>query len=161
MLRAVVWRYATGVGPTNLTVTIAHDPSRVIGRVERLFYEQGTGVVARLSVSSAGYAGALQEKCRRPSPNVRAMYTNLVVRTDGWVHEHQDYIDARCVPRGEDCSSITNVPPATQCFVMMPVFVSGVSFVHYPLLPTYVEREVPERLRNAYPPNPPRQWNWR
>lgn len=161
VLRAVVWRYSTGVGPTNLPVTLEHDASRTIGRVERLYYERGTGVVARISVSRAGWDWAVSNRCARPSPDVRCMDTNLVVRTDGWVHEHQDYIEARCVPRCEDCSSLTNVPASTQCLVMVPVFFRGLSLVRRPLLPTYVEREVPERLRNAYPPNPPRQWDWR
>ncbi len=160
VLQAVVWRYATGVGPRNLPVTIAHDPTRVIGRVERLFYERGTGVVARVSVSSSGYAAAKQEGRLKPSPDVKAMFTNLVVRTDGWVHEHQDYIEERCVPRGEDMSSVTNIPSGVSALVMLPVYITGISFVDKPLLPTYIERKVPDHLRNAYPPNPPRQWHW-
>lgn len=161
ILRAVVWRHATGVAPTNLPVTLEHDPSRVIGRIERLFYEAGTGVVARISVTQAGYAWAVSNHCAKPSPDVRAMYTNLVVRTDGWIHEHQDYIDARCVPSGEDMSSVTNVPSGVQALVMAPVYLRGLSLVSLPLLPTYIEYRVPDNLRDVYPIRPPRQWDWR
>ena len=160
-LRAVVWRYATGVGPTNLPVTLEHDPARPIGRVEGLYYEQGTGVVARISVSRAGWDWARTNRCVSPSPWIRCADTNLVVRTDGWRHEHQDYIEARCVPRGEDMSSVTNVPASTSCLVLYPLYFRGLSLVRTPLLPTYVEREVPDHLRNAYPVNPRRQWDWR
>ena len=159
-LRAVVWRYATGVGPTNLTVTLEHDPTRPIGRVERLYYEEGTGVVARISVSRAGWDWAVSNRCARPSPWIRCLDTNLVVRTDGWIHEHQDYIEERCVPRGEDCS-YTNVPASTSCLVLYPVFFRGLSLVRQPLLPTYIEYRVPDHLRDVYPIRPPRQWDWR
>ena len=159
-LRAVVWRYAEGVGPTNLPGTIEHDATRPIGRVEGLYYEQGTGVVARISVSRAGWDWARTNRCVSPSPWIRCADTNLVVRTDGWRHEHQDYIEARCVPRGEDCS-YTNVPASTSCLVLYPLYFRGLSLVRTPLLPTYVEREVPDHLRSAYPVNPRRQWDWR
>lgn len=161
ILRAVVWRHAVGLAPTNLPVTLEHDPSRVIGRIERLFYEAGTGVVARISITQAGYAWAVSNHCAKPSPDVRAMYTNLVVRTDGWIHEHQNYIDARCVPRGEDMSSVTNVPAGVQALVMAPVYLRGLSLVSLPLLPTYIEYRVPDHLRDVYPIRPPRQWDWR
>ncbi len=161
ILRAVVWRHAEGLAPTNLPVTLEHDPSRVIGRIERLYYEAGTGVVARISVTQSGYAWAVSNHCAKPSPDVRAMYTNLVVRTDGWIHEHQDYIDARCVPRGEDMSSVTNVPAGVQALVMAPVYLRGLSLVSLPLLPTYIEHRVPDHLRDVYPIRPPRQWTWR
>ena len=159
-LRAVVWRYVEGVGPTNLPVTLEHDPARPIGRVEGLYYEQGTGVVARISISRAGWDWARTNRCVSPSPWIRCADTNLVVRTDGWRHEHQDYIEARCVPRGEDCS-YTNVPASTSCLVLYPLYFRGLSLVRTPLLPTYVEREVPDHLRSAYPVNPRRQWDWR
>lgn len=161
ILRAVVWRHAVGLAPTNLPVTLEHDPSRVIGRIERLYYEAGTGVVARISITQAGYAWAVSNHCAKPSPDVRAMYTNLVVRTDGWTYEHQDYIDARCVPRGEDMSSVTNVPAGVQALVMAPVYLRGLSLVSLPLLPTYIEYRVPDHLRDVYPIRPPRQWDWR
>lgn len=161
ILRAVVWRHAVGLAPTNLPVTLEHDPSRVIGRIERLYYEAGTGVVARISVTQAGYDWAVANSCDRPSPAVRAMYTNCLVRTDGWVHEHQDYIDARCVPRGEDMSAVTNVPAGVVATVMAPVYLRGLSLVSVPLLPTYIEHRVPDHLRDVYPLRPPRQWNWR
>lgn len=161
ILQALVWRHAVGLAPTNLPVTLEHDPSRVIGRIERLYYEAGTGVVARISVTQAGYDWAVANSCDRPSPAVRAMYTNCLVRTDGWVHEHQDYIDARCVPRGEDMSAVTNVPAGVVATVMAPVYLRGLSLVRTPLLPTYIERRVPDHLRDVYPLRPPRQWNWR
>ena len=162
ILAAVVWRHAVGLAPTNLPVTIAHDPTRAIGRIERLFYEQGTGVVARLRVRSAGYAEALSNRCDNLSPDLRCFttVTNVAVRTDGWIHEHQDYIEARCVPRGEDMSSVTNVPAGVQAVVMAPIFLKGVSFVQVPLLPTYVEQIVPSAITNAYPARPPRPWHW-
>jgi len=161
ILQALVWRHAAGLAPTNLPVTLEHDPSRVIGRIERLYYEAGTGVVARISVTQAGYDWAVTNSCDRPSPAVRAMYTNCLVRTDGWVHEHQDYIDARCVPRGEDMSAVTNVPAGVVATVMAPVYLRGLSLVRTPLLPTYIEQRVPDHLRDVYPLRPPRQWNWR
>lgn len=162
ILRAVVWRHAVGLAPTNLPVTLEHDPSRVIGRIERLFYEAGTGVVARISVTQAGYAWAVAHHSAHPSPDVRAMYaTNCLVSTNGWVHEHQDYIDARCVPRGEDMTSVTNVPSGVRALVMAPVYLRGLSLVSVPLLPTYIEQPVPAHLRDVYPIRPPRQWTWR
>ena len=162
ILRAVVWRHAVGLAPTNLPVTLEHDPSRVIGRIERLYYEAGTGVVARISVTQAGYAWAVAHHSAHPSPDVRAMYaTNCLVSTNGWVHEHQDYIDARCVPRGEDMTSVTNVPSGVRALVMAPVYLRGLSLVSVPLLPTYIEQPVPAHLRDVYPIRPPRQWTWR
>ena len=162
ILRAVVWRHAVGLAPTNLPVTLEHDPSRVIGRIERLYYEAGTGVVARISVTQAGYAWAVAHHSAHPSPDVRAMYaTNCLVSTNGWVHEHQDYIDARCVPRGEDMTSVTNVPSSVRALVMAPVYLRGLSLVSVPLLPTYIEQPVPAHLRDVYPIRPPRQWTWR
>lgn len=162
ILRAVVWRHAVGLAPTNLPVTLEHDPSRVIGRIERLYYEAGTGVVARISVTQSGYAWAVSNHCAKPSPDVRVMYaTNCLVSTNGWVHEHQDYIDARCVPRGEDMTSVTNVPSGVRALVMSPVYLRGLSLVSLPLLPTYIEQPVPAHLRDVYPLRPPRQWTWR
>lgn len=162
ILAAVVWRHAVGLAPTNLPVTLEHDPSRVIGRIERLFYEAGTGVVARISVTQSGYAWAVSNHCAKPSPDVRVMYaTNCLVSTNGWIHEHQDYIDARCVPRGDDMTSVTNVPSGVRALVMAPVYLRGLSLVSVPLLPTYIEYRVPDHLRNAYPLRPPRQWTWR
>ena len=163
ILAAVVWRHAVGLAPTNLPVTIAHDPTRTIGRIERLFYEQGTGIVARLRIRSAGYEAAMAEHLDKLSPDVRCFTsgTNVAVRTDGWIHEHQDYIDARCVPRGEDMTSVTNVPAGVQAVVMAPIFLKGISFVDVPLLPTYIEQIVPASVTNAYPLRPPRQWDWR
>ena len=162
ILRAVVWRHAVGLAPTNLPVTLEHDPSRVIGRIERLYYEAGTGVVARISVTQAGYAWAVAHHSAHPSPDVRAMYaTNCLVSTNGWVHEHQDYIDARCVPRGEDMTSVTNVPSSVRALVMAPVYLRGLSLVSVPLLPTYIEQPVPAHPRDVYPIRPPRQWTWR
>lgn len=161
ILQALVWRHAVGLAPTNLPVTLEHDPSRVIGRIERLYYEAGTGVVARISITQAGYAWAVANHCDRPSPAVRAMYTNCLVRTDGWRYEHQDYIDARCVPRGEDMSAVTNVPSGIVAAVMAPVYLRGLSLVRTPLLPTYIEQRVPDHLRDVYPLRPPRQWDWR
>ena len=162
ILAAVVWRHAVGLAPTNLPVTIAHDPTRTIGRIERLYYEQGTGIVARLRVRSAGYAEAISNRCDNLSPDLRCFTTgtNVAVRTDGWIHEHQDYIEARCVPRGEDMTSVTNVPAGVQAVVMAPIFLKGVSFVQVPLLPTYVEQIVPSAITNAYPARPPRPWHW-
>lgn len=162
ILAAVVWRHAVGLAPTNLPVTIAHDPTRAIGRIERLYYEQGTGVVARLRVRSAGYAEALSNRCDNLSPDLRCFTTgtNVAVRTDGWIHEHQDYIEARCVPRGEDMTSVTNVPAGVQAVVMAPIFLKGLSFVRTPLLPTYVEQIVPPPITDAYPVRPPRPWHW-
>lgn len=162
ILAAVVWRHATGFAPTNLPVTIAHDPTRTIGRIERLYYEQGTGIVARLRVRSAGYAEAISNRCDNLSPDLRCFTTgtNVAVRTDGWIHEHQDYIEERCVPRGEDMTSVTNVPAGVQAVVMAPIFLKGVSFVQVPLLPTYVEQIVPASVTNAYPARPPRPWHW-
>lgn len=162
ILAAVVWRHAVGLAPTNLPVTIAHDPTRTIGRIERLYYEQGTGIVARLRVRSAGYAEAISNRCDNLSPDLRCFTTgtNVAVRTDGWIHEHQDYIEERCVPRGEDMSSVTNVPAGVQAVVMAPIFLKGVSFVQVPLLPTYVEQIVPSAITNAYPARPPRPWHW-
>jgi hypothetical protein len=163
ILRAVVWRHAVGLAPTNLPVTLEHDPSRVIGRIERLFYEAGTGVVARISITQAGYAWAVSNHCTKPSPDTRCFTTgtNVAIRTDGWIHEHQDYIEARCVPRGEDMSSVTNVPAGVQAIVMAPVYLRGLSLVGTPLLPTYIEQRVPDHLRDVYPLRPPRQWDWR
>lgn len=161
ILRAVVWRHAVGLAPTNLPVTLEHDPSRVIGRIEQLYYEAGTGVVARISVTQAGYAEAMAARCDKLSPDMRCFWTNFVVRTDGWVHEHQDYIDARCVPRGEDMTSVTNVPAGVEALCMTPICMLGLSFVETPLLPTYIESEVREDLRHVYPIRPPRQWTWR
>lgn len=163
ILRAVVWRHAVGLAPTNLPVTLEHDPSRVIGRIERLFYEAGTGVVARISVTQSGYAWAISNHCTKPSPDTRCFTTgtNVAIRTDGWIHEHQDYIEARCVPRGEDMSSVTNVPAGVQAIVMAPVYLRGLSLVGTPLLPTYIEQRVPDHLRDVYPLRPPRQWDWR
>lgn len=162
ILRAVVWRHAVGLAPTNLPVTLEHDPSRVIGRIECLYYEAGTGVVARISVTQSGYAWAVAHHSAHPSPDVRAMYaTNCLVSTNGWVHEHQDYIDARCVPRGEDMTSVTNVPSSVRALVMAPVYLRGLSLVSVPLLPTYIEQPVPAHLRDVYPIRPPRQWTWR
>ena len=163
ILRAVVWRHAVGLAPTNLPVTLEHDPSRVIGRIERLYYEAGTGVVARISITQAGYAWAVANHCTKPSPDTRCFTTgtNVAIRTDGWIHEHQDYIEARCVPRGEDVSSVTNVPAGVQAIVMAPVYLRGLSLVGTPLLPTYIERRVPDHLRDVYPLRPPRQWDWR
>lgn len=163
ILRAVVWRHAVGLAPTNLPVTLEHDPSRVIGRIERLYYEAGTGVVARISITQAGYAWAVSNHCTKPSPDTRCFTTgtNVAIRTDGWIHEHQDYIEARCVPRGEDMSSVTNVPAGVQAIVMAPVYLRGLSLVGTPLLPTYIEQRVPDHLRNVYPLRPPRQWDWR
>lgn len=163
ILRAVVWRHAVGLAPTNLPVTLEHDPSRVIGRIERLFYEAGTGVVARISVTQSGYAWAVSNHCTKPSPDTRCFTTgtNVAIRTDGWIHEHQDYIEARCVPRGEDMSSVTNVPAGVQAIVMAPVYLRGLSLVGTPLLPTYIEQRVPDHLRDVYPLRPPRQWDWR
>lgn len=163
ILRAVVWRHAVGLAPTNLPVTLEHDPSRVIGRIERLFYEAGTGVVARLRVRSAGYAAARADHCTRISPDLRCFTTgtNVAVRTDGWVHEHQAYIDERLVPRGDaDYSAVTNVPASIQAVVMAPIFLKGISFVQVPLLPTYIEQVVPASVTNAYPLRPPRPWHW-
>ncbi len=162
ILAAVVWRHAVGLAPTNLPVTIAHDPTRTIGRIERLYYEQGTGIVARLRVRSAGYAEAISNRCDNLSPDLRCFTTgtNVAVRTDGWIHEHQDYIEERCVPRGEDMTSVTNVPAGVQAVVMAPIFLKGVSFVQVPLLPTYVEQIVPSAITNAYPARPPRPWHW-
>ena len=162
ILAAVVWRHAVGLAPTNLPVTIAHDPTRTIGRIERLFYEQGTGVVARLRVRSAGYAEAVSNHCDKLSPDVRCFttVTNVAVRTDGWIHEHQDYIEARCVPRGEDMTSVTNVPAGVQAVVMAPIYLKGLSFVEVPMLPTYIEQVVDPPLTNAYPTRPPRPWHW-
>ncbi len=163
ILQALVWRHAAGLAPTNLPVTLEHDPSRVIGRIERLYYEAGTGVVARISVTQAGYAWAVANHCTKPSPDTRCFTTgtNVAIRTDGWIHEHQDYIEARCVPRGEDMSSVTNVPAGVQAIVMAPVYLRGLSLVGTPLLPTYIEQRVPDHLRDVYPLRPPRQWNWR
>lgn len=163
ILRAVVWRHAVGLAPTNLPVTLEHDPSRVIGRIERLYYEAGTGVVARISITQAGYAWAVSNHCTKPSPDTRCFTTgtNVAIRTDGWIHEHQDYIEARCVPRGEDMSSVTNVPAGVQAIVMAPVYLRGLSLVGTPLLPTYIEQRVPDHLRDVYPLRPPRQWDWR
>lgn len=164
ILRAVVWRYATGVGPTNLPVTIGHDPTRVIGRVEGMYYEQGTGVVARISFSRVGYQAAKSEKSARISPDVRCMttVTNVAIRTDIWTFENQDYIDERIVPRGDvDCSSITNVPAGVQAVVMAPVFIRGISLVRHPLLPTEWYLPVPDHLRDAYPIRPYAPWTWR
>lgn len=162
ILAAVVWRHAVGLAPTNLPVTIAHDPTRTIGRIERLYYEQGIGIVARLRVRSAGYAEAISNRCDNLSPDLRCFTTgtNVAVRTDGWIHEHQDYIEERCVPRGEDMTSVTNVPAGVQAVVMAPIFLKGVSFVQVPLLPTYVEQIVPSAITNAYPARPPRPWHW-
>lgn len=162
ILAAVVWRHAVGLAPTNLPVTIAHDPTRTIGCIERLYYEQGTGIVARLRVRSAGYAEAISNRCDNLSPDLRCFTTgtNVAVRTDGWIHEHQDYIEERCVPRGEDMTSVTNVPAGVQAVVMAPIFLKGVSFVQVPLLPTYVEQIVPYAITNAYPARPPRPWHW-
>ncbi len=163
ILRAVVWRHAVGLAPTNLPVTLEHDPSRVIGRIERLYYEAGTGVVARISITQAGYDWAVSNHCTKPSPDTRCFTTgtNVAIRTDGWIREHQDYIEARCVPRGEDMSSVTNVPAGVQAIVMAPVFLRGLSLVGTPLLPTYIEQRVPDHLRDVYPLRPPRQWDWR
>lgn len=163
LLQALVWRHAAGLAPTTLPVTLEHDPSRVIGRIERLYYEAGTGVVARISITQAGYAWAVANHCTKPSPDTRCFTTgtNVAIRTDGWIHEHQDYIEARCVPRGEDMSSVTNVPAGVQAIVMAPVYLRGLSLVGTPLLPTYIEQRVPDHLRDVYPLRPPRQWNWR
>ena len=162
ILAAVVWRHAVGLAPTNLPVTIAHDPTRTIGRIERLYYEQGTGIVARLRVRSAGYAEAISNRCDNLSPDIRCFTTgtNVAVRTDGWIHEHQDYIDERCVPRGEDMSSVTNVPAGVQAVVIAPVYLTGISLVRTPMLPTYIEQVVPAGMTNAYPVRPPRPWHW-
>lgn len=174
ILRAVVWRHATGIAPTNLPVTLEHDSSRVIGRIERLFYEAGTGVVARISITQAGYDWARSNRCDRPSPDVRATYTNLIVRSDGWRYEHQDYLDSVVVPMLRDYgtrpehaaelasfANLTNVPASTPCLVMAPIYLRGLSLVSLPLLPTYIEYRVPDHLRDAYPIRPPRQWDWR
>lgn len=175
ILRAVVWRHAVGLAPTNLPVTLEHDPSRVIGRIERLFYEAGTGVVARISVTQSGYAWAVSNHCAKPSPDVRCFTsgTNVAIRTDGWTYEHQDYLDNRVVPmlqrdgsarslaELETFTTLTNVPANVEAIVMAPIHFRGLSLVETPLLPTYLESEVPENLRHAYPIRPPRQWTWR
>ena len=164
ILQALVWRHAVGLAPTNLPVTLEHDPSRVIGRIERLYYEAGTGVVARISVTQAGYAWAVSNHCAKPSPDVRCFTsgTNVAIRTDGWIHEHRDYLDARVAPRGDaDLSSVTNVPAGVQAIVMAPIYLRGLSLVGTPLLPTYIEQPVPAHLRDIYPLRPPRQWTWR
>lgn len=175
ILRAVVWRHAVGIAPTNLPVTLEHDPSRVIGRIERLYYEVGTGIVARISVTQSGYAWAVSNHCDKPSPDVRCFTsgTNVAIRTDGWTYEHQDYLDERVVPmlqrdgsarslaELETFTTLTNVPANVEAIVMAPIYFRGLSFVEKPLLPTYLELEVPENLRHAYPIRPPRQWTWR
>ena len=146
ILAAVVWRHAVGLAPTNLPVTIAHDPTRAIGRIEHLYYEQGTGVIARLRVRSAGYAEALSNRCDNLSPDLRCFTTgtNVAVRTDGWRYEHQDYLDERVVPMLQSVdtngnasaaaelasfSAVTNVPAGVQAVVMAPIFLKGISFV--------------------------------
>lgn len=174
ILRAVVWRHATGIAPTNLPVTLEHDSSRVIGRIERLYYEAGTGVVARISITQAGFDWARSNRCDRPSPDVRATYTNLIVRSDGWRYEHQDYLDEVVVPMLRDYgtrpehaaelasfANLTNVPASTPCLVMAPIYLRGLSLVRLPMLPTLIEYRVPDHLRDAYPIRPPRQWDWR
>ena len=163
ILSAVVWRHAVGLAPTNLPVTVGHDSSRVIGRIEGMFYESGTGIVARVSVDPNLYAAALASGLRHPSLDVRCFttVTNVAVRADGWAYEHQDYVEARCVPRGEDCS-YTNAPAGVTAIVMAPVYARGVSLVASPLLPTSVERPfVRDDLRDAYPVRPRRAWSWR
>lgn len=164
ILQALVWRHAVGLAPTNLPVTIGHDPSRVIGRVEGLWYEAGTGVVARISMSSAGYAEARSERSARLSPDVRCFttVTNVAIRSDIWVHENQDWIAHEAARRGDiDADSITNVPPGVQAVVMAPVYLRGLSLVRSPLLPTEWQQPVPEHLRDAYPTRPYRGWSWR
>ncbi len=164
ILQALVWRHAVGLAPTNLPVTIGHDPSRVIGRIEGLWYEAGTGVVARISMSSAGYAEARGERSARLSPDVRCFttVTNVAIRSDIWVHENQDWIAYEAARRGDiDADSITNVPPGVQAVVMAPVYLRGLSLVRSPLLPTEWQQPVPEHLRDAYPTRPYRGWSWR
>lgn len=164
ILQALVWRHAVGLAPTNLPVMIGHDPSRVIGRVEGLWYEAGTGVVARISMSSAGYAEARSERSARLSPDVRCFttVTNVAIRSDIWVHENQDWIAHEAARRGDiDADSITNVPPGVQAIVMAPVYLRGLSLVRSPLLPTEWQQPVPEHLRDAYPTRPYRGWSWR
>ena len=162
ILAAVVWRHAVGLAPTNLPVTIAHDPTRTIGRIERLYYEDGTGVIARIRVRSEGYAEAISNRCGKISPDLLCFttVTNVAIRRDGWTHEHQNYMDERCVPRGEDMSSETNVPAGVTAVVMAPVYLTGLSLVRTPMLPTYIEQVVPVGMTNAYPVRPPRPWHW-
>ena len=162
LVKAVVWRHSTGLAPTNLPVTIAHDPTRTIGRIERLYYEDGTGVIARIRVRSEGYAEAISNRCGKISPDLLCFttVTNVAIRRDGWTHEHQNYIDERCVPRGEDMSSETNVPAGVTAVVMAPVYLTGLSLVRTPMLPTYIEQVVPVGMTNAYPVRPPRPWHW-
>ncbi len=169
VLRAVVWRHSSGLAPGNLPVTLEHDPSRVIGRIERLYYEAGTGVVARISVTPAGYGWAVSNNCFRPSPDVRATYANVVLDTRDWTYEHQDYLDQRVIPmlrregtaaalaEIDSFAAVTNLPSSIPCLVMAPVYLRGLSLVELPLLPTYVERPVPEHLRDVYPIRPPRR----
>lgn len=162
LLAAVVWRHAVGLAPTNLPVTIAHDATRTIGCIERLYYESGTGIVARIRVRSTGYEEAVAARYAKISPDLLCYttVTNVAIRQDGWMHEHQDYIEERCVPRGEDMSSVTNVPAGVQAVVMAPVYLTGISLVRTPLLPTYIEQVVPVNVTNAYPTRPPALWHW-
>lgn len=165
ILQAVVWRHAVGIAPTNLPVTIEHDPSRVIGRVEGLWYESGTGVIARISMSLGGYEEARRRKvATRLSPDVRCMttVTNVAIRSDIWVHENQDWIAHEAARRGDiDADSITNVPAGVKAVVMAPVYLRGISLVRHSLLPTEWQNPVPEHLRDAYPTRPYRGWSWR
>lgn len=177
ILEAVVWRHAVGLAPTNLPVTISHDASRTIGRIERLYYERGTGVVARLRVRSAGYAEAISNRCDNLSPDVRCFttVTNVTLRSDCWRYEHQDYLDQYLVPRlqyavahgqpdlADDLAAlaaVTNAPAAIEAVVMAPIFLRGISFVDIPMLPTRIEMVVPEPVTNAYPTRPPALWHW-
>lgn len=165
ILQAVVWRHAVGIAPTNLPVTIEHDPSRVIGRVEGLWYESGTGVIARISMSLGGYEEARRRKvATRLSPDVRCMttVTNVAIRSDIWVHENQDWIAHEAARRGDiDADSITNVPAGVKAVVMAPIYLRGISLVRHSLLPTEWQNPVPEHLRDAYPTRPYRGWSWR
>lgn len=165
ILQALVWRHAVGLAPTNLPVTIGHDPSRVIGRIEGLWYESGTGVIARISMSLGGYEEARRRKvATRLSPDVRCMttVTNVAIRSDIWVHESQDWIAHEAARRGDiDADSITNVPAGVKAVVMAPIYLRGISLVRHSLLPTEWQNPVPEHLRDAYPTRPYRGWSWR
>ena len=165
ILQAVVWRHSVGIAPTTLPVTIEHDPSRVIGRVEGLWYESGTGVIARISMSLDGYEEARRRKvATRLSPDVRCMttVTNVAIRSDIWVHENQDWIAHEAARRGDiDADSITNVPAGVEAVVMAPIYLRGISLVRHSLLPTEWQNPVPEHLRDAYPTRPYRGWSWR